>query len=302
MKTLETSFASRVRLYRGALIAMLLAGFVVQSEATLYTISGVPQNGTSYGATYDTSQDGFTSWSANGQNQLALQTLYYSINGGSVMQLTSPTSVTTSYTKVPPIPTGSIVSGSIVVNYLIAGYGTVVDTWKLSGSPLLQTITFNNTSGSEIDDVSIFQYSDFVLGGSAYAGNQTVNMLTEDVGTGQHATANQSGGGITLGWQGFATADNNSGTTLVQANSGGATFGAFIGANPDPYSLDNTTLTANNNAVFGFQFSGDVLNGDSLSISETSAFPVPEPTSMALISSGMVAVALMFRQRRNKKA
>ena len=152
MKSLKTSFASRVRLFRGALVAILLAGLVVQSEAQIYTIS-FTVNGINYGAAYDTSQNGFTSWSANGQNQLALQTLYYSITGGSVMQLPTPTSVVPSYSKNPVTHVTN--SATITADYSIPGYGTVVDALTLSGSPLTETIQFNNTSGNTVT-ISIF--------------------------------------------------------------------------------------------------------------------------------------------------
>jgi hypothetical protein len=115
---------------------------------------------------------------------------------------------------------------------------------------------------------------------------------------GGYAIANQTGGGLALGWQGDAPGFN----TLVQANGSGAPFGAFIGSGTD---LNNTTLTANNTfAVFGYEFYGNVAQGNLLSISETAAFPVlvPEPATMALISAGMVVLALVLRQRRGQTA
>ncbi|MGA3163842.1 MAG: PEP-CTERM sorting domain-containing protein [Verrucomicrobiota bacterium] len=282
MKNLKTSFANRVRSFRGALIAILLASSVVRSEATLYTIN-YTSSGNAYSATYDGSQNGFTVWSQNGANQLALQWLYYSINGGPVTQLTS-TSVTT----------GNAGSGKkITVNYAIPD-GTLQEIVTFTGYNLSESIRFNNTSGGDLNNVSIFQYSDFVLGGSGYAGSQTVSMTPA---SGGYAYAYQSGGGLTLTWNGDAIGY----TTLVQADSSGAPFGAFTGSG----NLNNTTLTANNtSAVFGYEFSGSVANGNFLTISENTTFPdpVPEPSSLALISSGMLAVALIFRQRRGKKA
>jgi hypothetical protein len=108
---------------------------------------------------------------------------------------------------------------------------------------------------------------------------------------GGYAYAQQSGGGLTLTWSGFASGY----TTLVQANGSGAPFGAFIGSGTD---LDNSTLGATNTyAVFGYEFSGGVANGNSLSISESAAFPVPEPSSFALIASGMWVFGLMLWRR-----
>ena len=276
-------FASRVRSFQGALIAFLFVSQVVQSEATIYTVN-YTSSGNAYSAAYDSSQDGFTSWSQNGQNQLVLQLLYYRIGSSGSPTLLTPASVTT----------GNAGSGKkITVNYTISD-GTIQDVMTLIGNTLSESIEFNNSSGGSVD-MSIFQYSDFVLGGSGYAGSQTVIMTPYTVNEG-YAVANQIGGGLTFSWQGFV----NGGTTLVQADSSGAPFGAFIGSGTD---LDNATLTAyNTSAVFGFEFSGTVANGNNLLISENTAFPVPEPSSAALIASGMLAFSLIFLQRRSKKA
>jgi len=279
MKLLKKSFVSRARLFQCALFAFLFAGFAVKSEAMIYTVTSTV-NGTAYSASYDDSVNGFTSWAAAGANQLALQSLYYSENGGSVSLLTSPAVTTSSNGNVK----------KLIVTYSILGSGTLVDTMTVNGSTLGESIVFNNTSGTALN-MKIFQYSDFVLGGPAAAGSQTLNITPSPV-DGGYATANQSGGGRTLTWNGDAPGF----TTLVQADSSGSPFGAFIGSATD---LDNTTLTANNTyAVFGYEFYGSVGAGGKLSISETSAFPVPEPSSVALISSGMLALALLRRRRR----
>lgn len=280
MKILKKSFVSRARLFLCALFAFLVVGFVVQSEASIYTV-GYTSSGIVYGATYDTSQNGFTSWSANGVNQLALQSLYYSVDSGPVTLLTAAS-----------VATGNAGSGKkITVNYTISD-GTIQDVMTLIGNTLSESIVFNNTSGNDLNNVSIFQYSDFVLG--AAVGNQTVS-ITPAV-DGGYATANQSGGGLKFTWNGDAPGF----TTLVQANSSGLPFGAFIGVGTD---LDNTTLAAiNTQAVFGYEFNGSVAQGGLLTVSETSAYPspVPEPSSVALILSGTVAVAFMFRRGRSK--
>jgi hypothetical protein len=278
----KKSFPSEARLYRGALIAYMLAGLAIQGEATVYTINSTV-NGNLYAASYDSSVNGFTAWSANGANQLALQSLYYSVNGGPVSLLSGAI-----------VNTGSsgFTSKYITATYAISA-GSIADTLTINGSILDESIQFNNLTANP-QNVSIFQYSDFVLGGPSAAGSQTVIMTPSSV-PGGYATANQSGGGLALTWNGAVP----SGTTLVQANSSGSPFGAFIGLGSN---LDNTTLTAiNTYAVFGYEFSGSVLSGNLLSISENTAFPspVPEPSFMALISSGMFVLALISRRRRS---
>src|SRR6516162_9083168 len=177
MKNQNKTFVSRVRLYQGALIAILLGGSAVQSMALVYTInSGI------YSASYDSAQNGFTSWSKSGANQLALQTLYYSANGGPVTQLTGAA-----------VSTSSGFTASITAAYSISAGISINDVLTLNGSTLGETIQFNNLSGSTVN-MKIFQYSDFVLGGAGFAGSQTVNMTPASGGG--YAIANQTGGGL----------------------------------------------------------------------------------------------------------
>jgi len=279
MKNVEKSFVSRVRLYQGALIAILLGGSIIQSEALIYTVnSGI------YSASYDSSQNGFTSWSKSGANELALQTLYYSVNGGPVTQLTGAA-----------VTTSSGFSSSITAAYSITGGISINNTLTINGSTLGESIQFSNLGASAVN-MKIFQFSDFVLGGAGAAGSQSVNMIAASGGG--YATANQTGGGLGLGFQGQAPGF----ATLVQANGSGAPFGPFVGVGTD---LNNTTLSALNTfAVFGYEFSGSVAQGNLLTVSETAAFPiaVPEPSVVALISAGMSILGLMFRQRSNKRS
>ena len=235
-------------------------------------------SGIVYGATYDDLAKRFYELVGERGQSIGLQSLYYSVDSGPVTLLTAAS-----------VATGNAGSGKkITVNYTISD-GTIQDVMTLIGNTLSESIVFNNTSGNDLNNVSIFQYSDFVLG--AAVGNQTVS-ITPAV-DGGYATANQSGGGVAITWNGDAIGY----TTLVQANSSGSPFGAFIGSGTD---LDNVTLTANNTyAVFGYEFSGSVAQGNSLTISENTALPVPEPSSLALIGSGMFVLALVSRRRRN---
>jgi len=74
MKICKKSFSCGVRLYQVVLTAILFAGLAIQSEATIYTVSSIA-NGITYSASYDSSLNGLTAWSANGANQLDLQSL-----------------------------------------------------------------------------------------------------------------------------------------------------------------------------------------------------------------------------------
>ena len=80
MKILKESFVSRTKLLKGALVALLLTGFVVQSEAQIYTLS---QNGSSVQVNLGGGgTNGFANvsdWLVDGVNQLNQQWFYYRV-------------------------------------------------------------------------------------------------------------------------------------------------------------------------------------------------------------------------------
>jgi hypothetical protein len=275
MKNLKTSFANRVRLYRGALIAILFAVPVVQSEAQIYTINST-NAGVIYSMIFNTGSSGLTGLQVDGVNQLNLQTLYYSINGGTVSQLTGPTATVTPG-HVP----------KITATYTVSGVISAVDTIALNGNTLGESINVENLSANTLT-LSLFQYSDFVLGNAP--GSQTLNMT---VLNSTQSTAAQGGGGLTLDWSGQLT----SGTVEVQADGSGTQFGPFNGS---ATALNNSPLSALGNVDFGYEFDAvNVAPGNSFTVSEVSTLPVPEPSSMMLISAGMLALGLMSRRRKS---
>jgi hypothetical protein len=78
----------------------------------------------------------------------------------------------------------------------------------------------------------------------------------------------------------------------MQADNGGALFGPFVGTNP----LNNTT-SATGNVVYAFESSRTLGLNQSFTISEYQTITVPEPSSVALISLGMLALSLLNRRR-----
>jgi len=272
MKICERSFACGVRLYQAVLTAILFAGLAVQSQATVYTISSTA-NGITYSASYDSSLNGLTDWSWNGANQLDLQSLFYSVNGGPVSQLVSPSVVLNG-------------AASLSAVYSVSGVASAVDTISLNGDTLVESMKVKNLS-STAATLSLFQYSDFVLGNAL--GGQNLNMT---VLSGSQASASQSGGGVTLQWVGQLTG----GAVEVQASNGGAPFGPFNGT---ATALNNTPLSVFGSAVFGYEFDSiNLAAGNSFTASETATLVVPEPSSGAMIALGMFAAATLFCRRR----
>jgi len=289
MKILKGSFASGVRLYRNALIAILFAGLVVRSGATIYTIG----NGAGYNAQFDSSSASFIGWTV-GINQLVAESLYYSVDNGPVMSLTA-----LGFTSAGKTSVGSTIY-DWTIKYGVGQAVTVYDHVLLTSPNVMnQTFTVFNNDLSGAHTVSLFQYFNFDLGGSPASQNL---ILTPAGNNSTTAAALQTGGGATLNWSGFISGINPGATTEVQADNSGALFGAFLG-NPSPNSLDNVTLTASGSGTdFGYEFDVPLAAGAAYGVSEVgSIVMVPEPSSVALISSGMLVLALTFRSRRSKK-
>lgn len=279
MKLLNKPLLSRVWLYQNTLIAILFAGAVIQSEAapapSLYTLSDSTWNVTFNSAV----SSGLPSGQVPGVVDLSQQSFYYSLNGG---PLSAVTNFSLSLTK------NGIKNPIITDTYTSAGNMSVAAAYTLNGTVLSDTITLENLSASS-QTISLFQFSDFILGGAP--GAQMVDMISNSP---TQYGANQTGGGISLQNQ-VQIIGPIGGTTKMQADGNGSLFGPFIGP---PNTLDNATLNASGNAVFAYEWDVTLAPNTSFTISETSTITVPEPSSMALMVSGMLGLALLYRRRQ----
>lgn len=261
-------------MYQTVLTVILFAVLAVQSEATIYTL-----NSATSAVSFD-SGAGLTGWTVNGVQQLGLESFYYSLGGGPLSPITSIASPTVTSTPIGP--------PSVTATYSSAGNVSVQSTYGLIGNQLSDSIKVSNLSGSA-QTISLFQFSDFVLGGAG--GSQSVNMFFN---SGMQAEADQNGGGMRL--VDLAQFVGTAGTTEMQASPLGGLFGPFLGG--PPYTLNNTTLTASGNAVYAFEWDATLAANTSFTISEISNISVPEPAVMALAGVGMLALTMFSRRDR----
>lgn len=274
MKICKEAFAcGGVWLYEGLVGVLLFAVSTVQSEAVIYTL-----NSATSVVTFD-SGSGLTGWTVNGSQQLASESFYYSLGGGPLSPITSISSATVTSAPIGP--------PSITATYSSAGNLSVQSTYGLIGNQLSDSIKVSNLSGST-QTISLFQFSDFVLGGAT--GSQSVNMFFN---SGTQAEADQNGGGVHLVDQ--AQFVGSGGTTEMQASTLGGLFGPFLGE--PPYTLDNATLTASGNAVYAFEWDATLTANTSFTISEISTITVPEPAVLALAGIGVLALTMSRRSR-----
>jgi hypothetical protein len=286
MKLLNKPLTHRVRLYQNTLVAILFAGSVFQSRAQIYTL-----------AIRDTSLQfnlagGLSNWTVDGVNQLNHQWFYYSVGSGPVYSIdtiapwSTPTlSTNLGKTQITLNETYSSPTITVGTKYVLAG--GVVGSGQAT---LQQTLTISNPS-AVTNVFHFYQYSDFDLAG--VSGNQ--NLVFSDNGSGLYYQVVQTGlAGQTM--NGLLTGVGGGSNTVTEVQAGlwdGTQFGLGNG-NPAPF-LNNTLTAGSGNVVYAYEWDATLAPGGSIIISEIQTV-VPEPSSMALMGAGMLALAWLYRR------
>jgi hypothetical protein len=228
---------------------------------------------------------GIYNWNIDGTDQLYHQWFYYRVGGvgpESAIQSISGSPVINEFVNIPSLSKLDLTySGnqfSVRTVYQLIGQNNGTGRANFN-----QTIVINNTSAATLD-FHFFQYSDFDLG--AAAGVQSVQFFQNDFG--QYYRSEQAGGGRTL-------IETVSPASHVEASIFPTTLSSL---------QDGATTILNDNATagigdvtFAYQWDLTLAPGSSFVISKLMGV-VPEPSSFALISSGIVALALLRRRSR----
>jgi len=277
MKNTNDAFSVLSRMHRGLVVAtfitLLLALSVAGLKAQTYTIS-VENSSLQVNLA-----SGLTGWTFEGQNDLDTQWLYYSLGGSPIESINTLSAPST------PIFTGLSFGGTILSTNLGVTYGnsalSVTTKYDLqvqgSGSAVSTTITIANTSATT-ESLNFYQYSDFVLGGMT--GGQSVQFVP---GATNYAMI-QTGNGVTLNGQ-----VNVPGVTVgeVAGLYDGTQFGLENG-NTAPNFNSSVLSASGSNVDFGYEFEATLAPTSSFVISEIQI--VPEPTSVALVSVGLLGL------------
>lgn len=263
-------------MYQGALFAILLAVPAIQTQAQVNNLS---VQGSTLQVSVGGSSPGLSDWTVGGVNQLDYQWFYYSVGVGTLNSIDNISAFTT------PSITTTATSETLAETYANATLSlTAQFELEAASSPsgltkLATTIVFQNLSSSA-QTLNLYQFSDFDLGNTL--GGQTVQFA----GTGMPYSVTQSGavGGPLTGSlsAGFATVNEAAG--VEDGNQLGIKTG---NANPN---LNDSSLSATGAVDFGYEISETLNPNQSIIISELQS--VPEPSTMALIFSGMLAFGL----------
>ena len=230
------------------------------------------------------SSAGMFNWSVNGVNQLAQQQFWYRIGGAgpesSINTLSAPTIVTpNAHTAFLTYNNGTL---GVEADYNLAG-----GTPGSGTSGMGESLTLVNHSASTME-LHFFQYADFDLGG--VTGGQTVT-LSKNTFTGLFNDAYQTGAGGSVS-ETTVTPGGNHGeanvfnATLVKLNDG------------NPTTLNDNISAGPGDVTWALEWDLSIAPGASQVISKTLVLTtVPEPGVLAFLSLGLVALALIKRNR-----
>jgi len=269
-------------------VGFLVLGLAFQAEAQI-TLT----DGNSIAKVDPNSQAGMFYWgvvtSPTGliQNQLNKQWFWYGLGtsptksidtlGAAVITGLNANTVTTTYTD-------SQNRFNIGITYSLSGGSFASGTADIS-----EQIKINNTSGTVLP-FHFFQYSDFNMGGDP---SGDTGVLSKNGFTLRFNQADQVDGANLS--EVVITPNANHGEVDTVPNTLNKLNGPYFG------SLDDTKTTATGDVAWAFQWDVNINAGSSFLISKDKHLDVgvvPEPSTLALISSGLIVLALHRRRKR----
>jgi PEP-CTERM motif len=274
MKIQKNYFVSGAQMLRSAFFTLILTGMVLQSEAQ---ITNIVKSGTGFNSSVGFDPNaGLINWYFNGVNQLSQETIYYNVGVG-IQQLNSA-----NLTSYHTVKNGSTYN-KLIADYDLGNGNTLDLTYTLSasvnGASLLYNMQLFNGSGNP-ENVSLFQYSVANLP----PGPQTMQMSVTTPGSQYLAMQYGNGGASSLQDQWQPTGQ----TSTEMLADGGPPTGSLP---PNGMLNGSTSFTFESDAA-------SLAGGNGFNVSGTQYLTVPEPSSLALMASGMLGLALLYRRRQ----
>jgi hypothetical protein len=276
MKISNKSFARKTGSCKFAILALAVVGLVIQSDAQLYSITN---KNSILDINAASGPGGVNNWKIDGVDQLNLQWFYYRIGSA------GPEYPLEAISSTPTIGTGS---KSLTLTYANSAF-SVRTVYSLTGGnlgsgtgQLDEAITINNTSASALD-FHFFQYSDFNLGNAT--GGQTVQFYKNPSGLPYYSVQSDGSRSVT---------ETVSPASHIEAALYNQTLASLTDGSPT--TLNDIASAGLGDVTFAYQWDFTLAAGGSFQIQKLIGV-VPEPSSLALISSGMLALAI-FRRRK----
>lgn len=269
------------------LIALLLPGQGMAQNITM-------ENGGST-ATLNlgggTGNIGMNSWTVlGGQNQLNQQWFWYSINGApqQTIDTISPATIYNFSSPASPInDLGVVYQNSqlkVEVEYLLAGNGA-----NSGSADMTETINIANDGASSMD-LSFYQYSNF-------------NLLENN---NNYVSISGSPGAFTGAFQTTSALAGNGIAEVIDAPYAQYAEAASVYQTRNElnsgayYTLNDNTSAGPGDVTWAFQWNETIAPGASISITKDKGLSiqlVPEPSTLALIGLGMLALGLTLRRK-----
>jgi len=229
----------------------------------------------------ETSQDGLSSWSVDGTDQLFQQWFWYRVGN------TGPESSIDTLTLNNTTLYGN---RGVSLEYSGSGFDMTVDFILTGGtagsgvSDLAENIRIINTSGSSLD-FSFFQYSDFDLGGP---GGDTVE---------------QSNANTVRQWDGTVSLQEETVGTPAPSHIELANFAQTLTSLNDTFTttLDDNSGPISGDVTWAWQWDLNIASGGSALISkdmQLSVSAIPVPAAVWLFGSGLLGLVGVGRRKK----
>jgi hypothetical protein len=292
MKILKQSFVNRLCTFQSFLLTFFtVALFTVATSRTQAQIVTLVNNNSSADINISGPGAGATSWLVDGVNQLYFQQFYYRMGnvGGElpVSALSAPTFSTPNAGRLDV--SWSDGSFSTAVRYVLTG-----NAFGSTSSGLSETITLQNLTANTID-LHFFQYSDFDIQGLPLG--QSVQFFTN--GLGQFNKVIQTDGTV-----GLTETVTSAAFPIAHVEAGDypSTFSSLTDGLPTTLN-DNTQIGSIGGQVdctFATQWDLPIGPNGTVIISKLMSV-APEPSSVTLISLGVLGFGLLRRRSRKSQ-